>query len=240
MRNAILAASALCGLTAALPQVINFEAALAVPKPTAGLGPKIDQVKPLPISYNQAAAVQSAAAAVATGGVEKDALKKRDFNEDCAIQPDGTGLVPGDGSVGAYLDPNGSLRKAARAAATPAGYAQAFVDETGSTEQIGYLTYIVIQEGYYAVQQCANFCNSEKFCLGFNIFFERDPRQKPASACPNPEPVTNIKCAIFGYPVALGSATRTGEHREQFEVVITGSNGKSLHSIMTRHLLICV
>jgi hypothetical protein len=235
MRNAILAASALCGLTAALPQVINFEAALAVPKPTAGLGPKIDQVKPLPISYNQAAAVQSAAAAVATGGVEKDALKKRDFNEDCAAQPDGAGHVPGDGSTGAYLDPNGDLRAAARAATTPAGYTKAFDDETGSTEQIGYLTYKVIQDGTYSVKQCADFCDSEKFCLGFNLFFERDPKQKPASACPNPEPITNVKCAIFGYPVAQGSATRTGEHREQFEVVIAGSNGRSLHSIMTRH-----
>ena len=88
MRYAI-AASALCGLTAALPQMINIEAALAVPTPTAGLGPKVEDATPLPISYNQAAATQSAAEAVATGGVEKDGLAKREISDECALQPAG-------------------------------------------------------------------------------------------------------------------------------------------------------
>lgn len=81
-----LAAAALCGLTAALPQKINIEAALAVPTPTAGLGPKVEDATPLPISYNQAAATLSAAASVATGGVE---LEKREVSDDCTLQPKG-------------------------------------------------------------------------------------------------------------------------------------------------------
>lgn len=89
MRSTIFAASALCGLTAALPQMINIEAALAVPTPTAGLKPEVEIATPLPISYNQAAATKSAAAAVATGGIETDALRKRDSNDACEPQPDG-------------------------------------------------------------------------------------------------------------------------------------------------------
>jgi hypothetical protein len=89
MRHALFAASALCGLSAALPQMINVEAALAVPTPSV-LGPKIDEAVPAPITYNQAAATQSAAHAVATGGVEKEgSISKRDVSDACALQPGG-------------------------------------------------------------------------------------------------------------------------------------------------------
>jgi hypothetical protein len=87
MRHAIIAASALCGLTAALPQMINIEAAVAVPTPSAGLGPNIENAIPAPISYNQAAATESAAQSVATGGVVT--VTKRDVNDACALQPGG-------------------------------------------------------------------------------------------------------------------------------------------------------
>jgi hypothetical protein len=90
MRHAIFAASALCGLTAALPQAINVAAALAVPTPSVGLGPKIDDAIPAPITYNQAAATESAAQAVATGGVEKEgSVSRRGVNDACALQPGG-------------------------------------------------------------------------------------------------------------------------------------------------------
>jgi hypothetical protein len=90
MRYALFAASALCGLTTALPQMINVEAALAVPTPSAGLGPKIEEAVPAPITYDQAAATQAAAQAVATGGVEKEnSISKRGVNDDCALQPGG-------------------------------------------------------------------------------------------------------------------------------------------------------
>lgn len=70
--------------------MINIEAALAVPTPSAGLGPKIEEVIPAPITYNQAAATESAAQAVATGGVEKEgSVSKRGVNDACALQPGG-------------------------------------------------------------------------------------------------------------------------------------------------------
>jgi len=69
-------------MAAALPQMINIEAALAVPTPTV-LGPQATETAGLPVSYNQDAATKSAAAAVETGGV---VVKKRDS---CQVQPVG-------------------------------------------------------------------------------------------------------------------------------------------------------
>jgi hypothetical protein len=96
------------------------------------------------------------------------------------------------------------------------------------------LTYKTIDSGDYDVNGCAEFCNSEKFCLGFNIFYERDPTLDANANCPNPPPTTNVKCSLYGYPVAAGSATNTGQWRgpedsngEAFHVVIAGSNGYS-------------
>jgi hypothetical protein len=140
---------------------------------------------------------------------------------------DSDGPVPGDGTVIAYQDSDNGLRRAARGAATPSGYVNEFTDEQGSTQQIGYLTYKNIEDGSYNVQECADFCDSEQFCLGFNIFYERDPKNNPGSSCTNPDPITNVKCSLYGYPVANASATNQGQWREQFQVVIVASNGTS-------------
>lgn len=78
MRYAV-AASGLLGLAAAAPQLINVEAALAVPTPTV-LGPKIEETAPAAISYNSNAAASAAAAIVKSEG----AIEKRDA---CAAQP---------------------------------------------------------------------------------------------------------------------------------------------------------
>lgn len=143
----------------------------------------------------------------------------------CTYALHSAGVTPGDGSIAAYTDSNNDLRSAARSAATPSGYRKEFTDEVGATQQVGYLTYKYIEDGSYNVQQCADFCNSEKFCLGFNIYVERDPKLNPAPGCASPDPVTNVKCSIFGYPVAKASATNQGQWREKFQVVIVGSNG---------------
>lgn len=79
----------------------------------------------------------------------------------------------------------------------------------------------------YDVQGCADACDSEKYCRGFNIYFERDPSLEPGSDCPKPTSTTNIKCSLYGYPVALNAATNTGQWRQDFQVVIAGSNGYS-------------
>ncbi|KAH6612148.1 hypothetical protein C7974DRAFT_91965 [Boeremia exigua] len=233
MRYAI-AASALLGAVAAAPQMINIDAALAVPTPTI-LGPKVEETKAAPISYNPTVAASAVAVVVKEEGV----IEKRVVADSCGAQlPGGVGQVPGDGSVSAYLDKNGDLRKAAQAATAdtaPSGYTQSFQDLTGSSQQVGYLTYKNLDT--YSPQACADFCDSEKYCQGFNVYFERDPKFEPKDGCANPPAVTNIKCSIYGYNVAAKAATNDGQWRgpqdangESFHVVITGSNGYSKNS----------
>lgn len=67
------AASGLLGLAAAAPQMINIEAALAVPTPTV-LGPSPEETKPVAVSYNPVAAASAVAAVVKDEG----AIAKRD------------------------------------------------------------------------------------------------------------------------------------------------------------------
>ncbi|KAF2768929.1 hypothetical protein EJ03DRAFT_351769 [Teratosphaeria nubilosa] len=108
-------------------------------------------------------------------------------------------------------------------AATPKNYTAAFRNATGSTSQSGYHGYYLLQS--YNTTQCAAYCNSVSGCQAFNISYERDPLQKPASACPDPAPTTNFKCALWSQAVRLGTATNVGQYQDQFHVVIAGSDG---------------
>lgn len=83
MRNVLIVASTFGGMAAALPQKINVEAALAVPTPSI-LGPKPAETVAPPVTYDQAAAVASAAEAVATGGVQVKVKRNA-----CDVQPGG-------------------------------------------------------------------------------------------------------------------------------------------------------
>lgn len=232
MRYAI-AASVICGLAAAAPQMINIEAAEAVPTPTI-LGPNVEETRAPSISYNPTAAASAVAAIVKVEGV----VEKRfvPSTSSCgAQQPGGAAPLPlTGGAVSDYTAQDSSLRAEARKAITPDGYKKVFEDKLASTEQIGYLTYKNIESGEYDVAGCARFCDSEKFCRGFNIYYERDPKFEPKEGCANPEPQTNVKCSIYGYGVAEASATNDGQLRgpkdesgQAFQVVITGSNGYS-------------
>ncbi|EMD64827.1 hypothetical protein COCSADRAFT_189863 [Bipolaris sorokiniana ND90Pr] len=226
MRNVLLAVSAISGLAAALPQRPNFEAAKALPLPSVELlKPKVDEKPNAPIKYNQPAAVQEVKQDVSNNGVQ---TRKRSTSCSGTVEAGGAAPVPGDGSAGAYLaTTNNVLKSNADGATAPAGYDEAFKGLNKATQQIGYLTYKNIETGNYNVQACADFCDSEKFCLGFNIYYERDPKYAPSASCTDPEPQTNLKCALFGYPVSANTAINDGQYREQFQVVIAGSNGYS-------------
>lgn len=58
--------------------------------------------------------------------------------------------------------------------------------------------------------------------------YERNPVSEPQSkTCPNPPSIAVIKCTLWSSVVTLANATNTGQMREDFEVVVAGSNGYS-------------
>lgn len=105
----------------------------------------------------------------------------------------------------------------------PPKYDEVFKDLNASVNSNSYLTYKVLTS--YNVSECAAFCDSVDLCTSFNIFVERDPSVDPAPACPNPSSITNYKCSLFGSSLDVAEAVNNGQYREQFHVVIAGSNG---------------
>ncbi|CBX90835.1 hypothetical protein LEMA_P058690.1 [Plenodomus lingam JN3] len=202
MRITSIIASSACSIVVVLAQGFDISAALAVSIPTANLGPALTEVIPATVTYDQAAAT-------ALQSLEGKA-----------------GPVPGiRGTVNDYYYSESALRRSARDAGTPPGYEKVFTDLIAANEQIGYLGFKINPRGEYDVSWCADWCDSESFCLGFNIYFQRDPEMDPR--CDWSGVVTNVKCVIYGYPVAEGSATNKGQFFGDFAVVITGSNGYS-------------
>ena len=55
--------------------------------------------------------------------------------------------------------------------------------------------------------------------------FERDPTLAPGPGCEDPPSSTMIKCVIWGGPLAPDNTQNGGEYRDEFHVVIAGSNG---------------
>ncbi|KAH0343596.1 hypothetical protein KCU83_g8814, partial [Aureobasidium melanogenum] len=80
----------------------------------------------------------------------------------------------------------------------------------------------------YDVNLCASKCNAITGCISINIYFEGDPTVDPGSGnsgCANPPSTTTIKCVFWGGPLSFSDAVNTGQWRNQFQVVIAGSNG---------------
>lgn len=79
---------------------------------------------------------------------------------------------------------------------------------------------------HYDPYECARFCDYLPTCASFNLYFERDPVHKPNSTagCPNPPSTTNINCVLWHSRLEADEAINVGEVREDFQVVITGSN----------------
>ena len=85
----------------------------------------------------------------------------------------------------------------------------------------------------YDTLECASKCDQADGCEAFNVYVERDPSVDPnKDRCSNPPSITNYKCTLWGAPVAVEEATNKGQYRDDFQVVIAGSNGKSGLEIM--------
>ncbi|KAF1970080.1 hypothetical protein BU23DRAFT_374903, partial [Bimuria novae-zelandiae CBS 107.79] len=109
-------------------------------------------------------------------------------------------------------------------AKTPTGYTQTFKDLSASVNANSYLAYKLLTS--YDVAGCAAYCDSDDVCEGFNIYIERDPAWNPDQcSCQNPSSIAQYKCSIFGSGVSKEAATNYGQTRNDFEIVIVGSNG---------------
>ncbi|KAG9683433.1 hypothetical protein KCU95_g13613, partial [Aureobasidium melanogenum] len=162
----------------------------------------------------------------------------------CAPQPDGYGPKVTPDTVSAFLayPPFHSMASAAPTVvpsnntAIGAGnaYQQTFLDLNASSSANSYLGLYTLTS--YSVADCAAHCDSTALCTAFNIYIERDPSQNPSKNdstaptvwgywCPNPSSITNFKCTLWGSNLDASTATNQGGWREDFQVVVTASNG---------------
>lgn len=158
----------------------------------------------------------------------------------CAPQPDGYGPVPTPDTVSAFYAyaPFHAMASAAPTAIEAVGggavYQQTFLDLNASSSAQSYLGLETLKT--YDAAECAGYCDETSLCTAFNIYIERDPSVNPCNNdstastvwgynCPNPASMTSYKCTLWGSELDSTTATNTGDWREEFEVVITASNG---------------
>ncbi|KXL51322.1 hypothetical protein M433DRAFT_102178 [Acidomyces richmondensis BFW] len=149
----------------------------------------------------------------------------------CAPQPSGYGPQVQPDTPAAF-EAYPAFSQDALSAVTPQGYVNVFKNLNASVNANSYLTYETLTS--YDVEGCAAFCDNTALCTAFNIYIERDPSVNPTtngtnvgwgSNCPNPPSITNYKCSLWGSSIDAASATNYGQYRDEFEVVIAGSNG---------------
>ncbi|KAH7031527.1 uncharacterized protein B0I36DRAFT_349595 [Microdochium trichocladiopsis] len=121
--------------------------------------------------------------AVATAMPAPEGLAERG---DCGKLPTGTGPIPTPDTPSAFLALS-NFSTIARGAGTPPGFKQTYLDLRATTETSGYLGYTDLTT--YNATTCATKCKGIKSCVGFNIYFERDPTQVSGRVVPlNPVP----------------------------------------------------
>jgi hypothetical protein len=141
----------------------------------------------------------------------------------CAPQPAAYGPPTTPDTPDAFKK-NKVYHDMAQKAKTPTGYQQTFKDLGASVNANSYLAYKILES--YDVAGCAAYCDETELCEGFNVYIERDPAWNPDQcSCQNPTSIAQYKCSIFGSGVDKEGAVNTGETRNDFEVVIVGSNG---------------
>ncbi|KAL1637898.1 hypothetical protein SLS56_000455 [Neofusicoccum ribis] len=222
MRSALVL-SGLVAIAAAAPapapQEIEFDnvidAIVSTQVPTGTAAPTA--------TYDAASALSSAAAQATADPV---ALSKRDAPATCPSSTDDA----------ASFQSSSTYSSAASSAPCPSGYDKQFTALTGATTGSGYLTYYVL--GSYDPSACAAKCDALDNCLGFNIFYERDPSVTPSDSCTNPASTTVIKCSVWGLPVSPSTATNVGQWSgptdQWFHTVIAGSNGYNKHNFVPK------
>ncbi|KAI1495974.1 hypothetical protein F5X99DRAFT_401813 [Biscogniauxia marginata] len=232
MRKNVVCLSALSALATASPltvrQNIDFAVVEAAPDPPTAsipIGPTADVV-----TYNFPAATQEAVADPLPVKAVERRYVTTEKREACSVQPAGTGPIPSPDTAESFLNFD-EFTSAATRAQTPAGYYSTFTNLKASSSAYGYMGYTTLES--YDTGTCAARCNDINGCLGFNIYFERDPSVEPGTGCENPESTTAIKCIFWGGYVEAANAKNEGQWRANFHVVIAGSNGYMKSAVPT-------
>ncbi|KAI0190402.1 hypothetical protein EV127DRAFT_365151 [Xylaria flabelliformis] len=230
MKSSICLVGTLVSLASASPllprQLFNFDLLAAAPQPSIHSNSIEEQ--PHTVSYNLPAATQAATATpLPVEAVTKRSVTAR-TDDSCSPLEKGAGPVPVPDTAEAFLA-SPDFTNAANSAPVPAGYFQTFSNLKASNSAYGYSGFSTLDS--YDTAECARRCNNVNSCSGFNIYFERDPSFVPGPGCEDPASNTVIKCVYWGDYISAGNANNEGQWRDQFHVVIAGSNGYMKGSI---------
>ncbi|KAK6006827.1 hypothetical protein QM012_005835 [Aureobasidium pullulans] len=220
-------------MPAARPQEIDVNMVLAAPEPVT-YDPVIGATAQV-VSYDYTSLIAQATAPATSVASDVAATAT-------AIQKRGaacTSLAPGASGAPTYspdtpaaFASNPDFASIASSAPVPTGYTNTFTNANASNSAYGYLGFTTLST--FDSTKCAAKCNAIYGCLSFNLYFERDPSVDPgfgASGCENPPSVTYIKCVFWGGPVSRSNANNYGQYRNQFQVLIAGSNGYTNNTI---------
>ncbi|CAD0087479.1 unnamed protein product [Aureobasidium mustum] len=225
MRYSALALPAIvANLAAALPrpQEIDLDMVIAAPDPTYTQIPGSSvQI----VTYDTSAILAEATAAassisIAATNVATATSVANVKRNACDTQAAGVYTYQTDSASAFRADPRWASM--ASNAPVPTGFVQTQTNANGANSAYGYLGYHNLDS--YDVNACADFCTHTLGCMAFNVYVQRDASLEPAAACPSPSSVIYARCALWGSPLSSDSATNTGPMREQFEVVVAGSN----------------
>ncbi|KAH0344482.1 hypothetical protein KCU83_g8329, partial [Aureobasidium melanogenum] len=163
-----------------------------------------------------------ASAAIISAASASSGLVKRDSTT-CIPQPTGISYNSSPDTPAAFAaDPY--YMDQSLSAKTPSGFTETFQNLTASNSADNYMGYTLLSS--YDVSACASDCSAISGCNSVNIYFERDPSVNPDSPnCANPNSTINIKCVFWGGAVTAANANNFGQWRDQFQVLIAGSNG---------------
>ncbi|KAJ3577350.1 hypothetical protein NPX13_g3219 [Xylaria arbuscula] len=225
MKSNTLLATTLVSLAGASPlqsrQLLDL--ALIDSAPDVSIySPSIEE-KPHIVEFDLPAATAAATASPlpVTATTEKRDLEGR--TDACSpVSPVGTGPTAVPDTAAAFLAYS-DFETAAVGAVTPDNYYRTFQNLQASSSAYGYSGFSYLDT--YDTNECARRCDGVDSCLGFNIYFERDPTVVPGDDCLNPDSMTMIKCVYWGGYISAANAGNSGQYSRDFEVVIAGSNG---------------
>ncbi|KAF2170723.1 hypothetical protein M409DRAFT_63804 [Zasmidium cellare ATCC 36951] len=194
--------------------------AAAGPPPTPTIA---SNVAAQTVVYNANAVEASAAAEQSAAAQDSAATKVK--RAACDPQLQGAGPVPCPDTDQAFVS-YAAFASAASAAPTPSGYVNTFKNLKAMNNALGYMGYTLMDT--YDVPLCSSKCDKINGCAAFNVAFERSPSLDPSpsgGACEQPATTTLIKCVFWGGPVTAANAVNDGQWRNNYHVVIAGSNG---------------